>query len=122
MTDNRRSRRWLAFAGTGAVFAAVLALLWLQPAEQSPRADAARPADDKPQKADRAWPLFGGSVARNFVNLTDRNPPTDWDVAKGTNVRWSVELGSKAYGGPIFSGGKIFIGTNNETPRDPKIE
>ena len=34
------------------------------------------------------------------------------------NVKWSQALGTKAYGGPIISGGKIFVGTNNWQPRD----
>ena len=26
------------------------------------------------------------------------------------------------YGGPVVAGNKVFIGTNNEKPRDPKIK
>ena len=32
-----------------------------------------------------------------------------------------ADLGSKAYGGPIISNGRVFIGTNNQNPRDKKL-
>ena len=32
------------------------------------------------------------------------------------------KLGSRAYGGPVMSDGRILIGTNNEFPRDPAIK
>jgi outer membrane protein assembly factor BamB len=71
------------------------------------------------------WPLFGGTVQRNMVNTFEKNMPDDWSVAAGDekNIKWSVDLGSKAYGGPVIADGKIFIGTNNERvpPIDPKI-
>src|SRR5207302_1138788 len=66
--------------------------------------------------------MYGGGLQRNMANLTETNMPIAWDVAKGTNIKWSAKLGSKAYGGPIISGGKVFIGTNNDNPRDPKIK
>jgi hypothetical protein len=41
-----------------------------------------------PGKTD--WPLFGGTAARNMVNLIDKNIPVDWCVEKGKekNVKW----------------------------------
>jgi outer membrane protein assembly factor BamB len=38
------------------------------------------------------------------------------------NIKWVVKPGSNAYGGPVIAGGKVFIGTNNENPRNPKIK
>jgi outer membrane protein assembly factor BamB len=69
------------------------------------------------------WPLFGGTPARNMVNLNDKNIPTDWSVEEGKliNIKWVADLGSKAYGGPVISGGRVFVGTNNGKPRDSKI-
>ena len=63
------------------------------------------------------------SVARHYVNLHDTKLPTDWSIekVKEKNVLWSFPLGTKAYGGPVVIGGRIFIGTNNGRPRDPKI-
>ena len=56
-----------------------------------------------------------------MVNTTAKNLPIDWNTTNpAKNVLWSAELGSRAYGGPIVAGGKVFVGTNNEGPRDPK--
>ena len=67
------------------------------------------------------WTMHGGSPARNMVNLVDRNIPTKWSVYPDEphfSVKWQAKLGSRSYGSPIISGGKIFIGTNNENPRN----
>src|SRR6266446_6163063 len=74
-----------------------------------------------PARAD--WPMFGGSPSRNMANTVDKNIPIDFAVDEGpTKVRWSAELGTKVYGGPIVADGKVFVGTNNATPRDPKVK
>lgn len=67
-------------------------------------------------------PMFGGSPSRNMVNTIDKNAPTDWNVEKGKekNLKWMAELGSNAYTAPVIADGKVFIGTNNARPRDPK--
>src|SRR5215212_6748911 len=123
MSANRSLRRWVSVLGTTAVFGLVIGLLWLN--RDVPNVS----ADDKEKKAPagkpgaRSWPLFGGTVQRNLVNLTEKNIPTDWSVKAGAekNIKWSVPLGSKAYGGPIVSGGKIYIGTNNNRPRNKEV-
>jgi outer membrane protein assembly factor BamB len=115
-------RRWLAGAVTVLIFAAVLAVVIFTGLGNRP--DNVR-ADVPPSKEKvHAWPMFGGSLQRNLVNLVETGMPTDWSTAEGEqkNIKWSAKLGSKAYGGPVISGGKIFIGTNNDNPRDPKIE
>lgn len=70
------------------------------------------------------WPMFGGSPSRNMVDPNDKDIPTEWSVKKGQekNIKWVEEVGSKAYGGPVVVAGKVFVGTNNEKPRDPKIQ
>ncbi len=67
---------------------------------------------------DQSWPMFGGNISRNMVNALAKNLPVEWNVEEGKNVKWSTDLGSKAYGGPIIAGGKVYIGTNNQKPRD----
>ena len=42
------------------------------------------------------------------------------DMATTKNVRWAAKLGSQTYGNTTVSGGKVFVGTNNETPRDKR--
>jgi outer membrane protein assembly factor BamB len=113
-------RRWLSVAITAVIFVPVLTLLYLR----GPDGASGVQADSKKGPADGPnWPLFGGTLERNLVNLFERDMPTDWSIKEGAekNIKWAINLGSKAYGGPVFYRGKIFIGTNNEVPRDPKI-
>ena len=77
-----------------------------------------------PTNSGKDWPLFGGTVSRNLVNLVDKNVPDFWSIEQGKNqnINWVADLGSKAYGGPIVYRGKIFVGTNNDSPRNPEIK
>jgi len=70
------------------------------------------------------WPMFGGTPARNLVNTVDKNIAAEWSVKEGMrkNVKWVVELGTTSYGTPVVAGGKVFVGTNNEVPRNSKIK
>src|SRR5437868_2281479 len=117
MTSTPTLRRWLSFAGTGVILAVVVGILMLgrdRPSEAAPRV--------AKKDANPTWPLWGGTVQRNLVNLFEKNTPTDWsNRGKGKNILWSANLGSKAYGGPTIAGGKIFIGTNNNRPRNKEI-
>ncbi len=79
------------------------------------------PAAKEVKSNPRDWPMYGGDNSRNLVNVHVKNLPSEWDVAKKDNVKWVANLGSKAYGGPIVAGGKVFVGTNNQAPRDPKL-
>ena len=65
--------------------------------------------------------MFGDGPKRNMVNLTEKGLPTEWDVESGKNVKWSQPVGSQSYAGPVISGGKVFLGTNNEGLRNPKL-
>jgi outer membrane protein assembly factor BamB len=71
-----------------------------------------------------AQATFGGSVGRNMVNLVDKNVPTSWSVEEGKfkNIKWVAAVGTRSYGGPVVHGGRVFVGTNNDKPRDPKIK
>jgi outer membrane protein assembly factor BamB len=42
------------------------------------------------------------------------------DLKTTKNVKWVAKIGSQSYGNVTVAGGKIFVGTNNETPRDPQ--
>jgi outer membrane protein assembly factor BamB len=68
-------------------------------------------------------PMFGGTPSRNMVNLVEKNVPSKFSVKKGAfeNIKWEARLGSHAYGGPVIAGGRIFVSTNNASPRDPAI-
>src|SRR6266566_4316498 len=63
--------------------------------------------------------MFGGTPVRNMVT-DEKNPPTQWDVAKNINIKWTADLGSKSYAGPTVAEGVVYVGTNNEAQKDPK--
>lgn len=65
--------------------------------------------------------MFGGTLARNMVS-DEKGLPDKWDVKTGMNVKWSAALGSQSYAGPVLHGGKVFVGTNNEGLRNPKLK
>jgi len=77
------------------------------------------------------WPMWGNGPDRNMIgkgkNLPVEIHPGDIDdnteaalLKDAKNIKWAVKLGSQAYGNTIVAGGKVFAGTNNESPRDPK--
>src|ERR1041385_7711304 len=66
------------------------------------------------------WPMWGGTPDRNMVSSM-KGVPTTWDVKTKKNVKWMVELGSQSYGNAVVAGGTVFVGTNNESLKDPKV-
>lgn len=82
-------------------------------------------AEDQPDLLElpvKDWLMYGGHLKRNFANPLAKTLPESWDIRDGTNVAFSIQLGSRAYGGPVMSDGRILIGTNNEFPRDPSVD
>jgi len=79
------------------------------------------------------WPQWGGRPSKNMAADVEGLPfqfepgrrATDCeeiDMQTTQGVKWVAKLGSQAYGNPTVSGGKVFLGTNNESPRDSKYE
>ncbi len=66
------------------------------------------------------WPMWGGTADRNMVS-TQKGMPGTWDLVTGKNIKWVAALGSQTYGNPVVAGGMVFVGTNNEAVRDPKV-
>ncbi len=48
---------------------------------------------------------------RNAVS-PEMNPPTDWDVKTGRNIKWKAEIASTAFGTPVVADGLVWIGGN----------
>ena len=83
---------------------------------------AACPAADRPQ--------WGQADSRNMASAEKNLPATfapgrtgdsdriDPKTTRG--VRWTARLGSITYASPVIAGGKVFIGTNNGSPRDDR--
>ncbi|MDX1934425.1 MAG: PQQ-binding-like beta-propeller repeat protein [Capsulimonadales bacterium] len=79
------------------------------------------------------WPFWGRDASRNMVSDETGLPVAfeagrykgnteEIDMATTKNVKWVAKLGSQSYGNPTVAGGKVFIGTNNESPRDPALK
>jgi outer membrane protein assembly factor BamB len=64
--------------------------------------------------------MWGRTPDRNMI-VPEKGVPTDWDVEKGTNIKWVAQLGSKSYGNPIVNNGAVFVGTNNEAHKNEKF-
>lgn len=65
------------------------------------------------------WPMWGGTPDRNMASSMT-GIPWSWDVKSGKNVKWTARLGSQSYGNPVVAGGQVYVGTNNDPPRDPR--
>jgi outer membrane protein assembly factor BamB len=70
--------------------------------------------------ASQDWPMWGGTIQRNMVSAI-KGLPSTWDINSSANIKWKADLGSTSYGNPVIAGGKIFVGTNNDAPRNPEI-
>jgi outer membrane protein assembly factor BamB len=77
------------------------------------------------------WPQWGGRQSRNMYSpekglpdnfgKIDFKPGTEEIDSKSIkNLKWAAKIGSQSYGNVTVAAGKVFIGTNNENPRDPK--
>ena len=69
------------------------------------------PANDQPQ--------WGQRWSRNMVSA-ERGLPDSFDPKTGRNIRWTAKLGTETHSTPIIANGRVYIGTNNGEPRDPK--
>ncbi len=79
------------------------------------------------------WPQWGGRGDKNMVS-DEKNLPASFDPGKKkdqswevdmsttTNVKWAVKLGSLTYGNPVIAGGRIFVGTNDASLKDPRFK
>ena len=63
-------------------------------------------------------PQWGQQYSRNMVS-SESGLPHQFDPDDGDNVKWSVPLGTRTYSTPVIARGRVFVGTNNDQPRDP---
>lgn len=78
------------------------------------------------------WPQWGGTPSKNMVAEDAAGLPDSAkvetgaggaiDVGASTNVKWAAPLGSQTYGNPTVAGGRVYVGTNNDRPRDSRRE
>ncbi len=79
------------------------------------------------------WPMWGRDETRNMAS-SEKGIASDFDAGKFVgssdeidpasvrNVKWIAKLGSQSYGNPTIAGGRVYVGTNNDTPRDPRYQ
>ncbi|HPD17006.1 MAG TPA: PQQ-binding-like beta-propeller repeat protein [Planctomycetota bacterium] len=79
------------------------------------------------------WPQWGGRDCRNMASDEKGIPESfdpgqkkeggsEVDPATTKNIQWAARLGTETYGNPTVSGGRVFVGTNNGAPRDPRLK
>lgn len=68
------------------------------------------PAADQPQ--------WGDGLSRNMVS-DETHLVNSVEVESGKGVKWRAPLGTQSYATPVVAGGHVYIGTNNDRPRDP---
>ncbi len=76
------------------------------------------------------WPVWGKDKSRNMVSeetgiCFDFEPgelkvDETVDLSTTKNIKWVGKLGSQAYGNVTVGEGKVLVGTNNESVRDPQ--
>jgi outer membrane protein assembly factor BamB len=114
------NRRWPACAA----LTALLAFSWLAAQPHGGRSEDATKKNSGAKAAQRDWPMLGGTPQRDLANTVDKNMPTEWSIKEGEqkNIKWVATLGKQSFGGPTIGGGKIFVGTNNDNPRNLKVK
>ena len=79
------------------------------------------------------WPQWGGGRQRLMVsdetNLPDSFLPGErkrnelgFDLSDSKDVLWAARLGSKTYGSPTISNGRVYVGTNDDSVDDPRFQ
>ncbi len=82
------------------------------------------------------WPQWGGTPERNmyspmtglphiFTTGSHADVKIDADTqvvdrSNLLNLKWVAKIGSQSYGNVTVARGRVFLGTNNEPPRDPR--
>ena len=64
-------------------------------------------------------PQWGHAWTRNMIS-NERGLPDSFDPRARRNIKWSAKIGTETHSTPIVSGGRVYLGTNNGEPRDPK--
>jgi hypothetical protein len=79
------------------------------------------------------WPRWGGDETRNMASDVKGLPAKvdagsfkgatdEVDLSTTENVKWVAKLGSQSYGNPTVSNGRIYVGTNNDSPRNARYK
>lgn len=80
------------------------------------------PTDIDPGKkyGPKAAPKEAGRLRPNAEQANKAPGAEDIDMSTTKNCLWVAKLGSQTYGTPMIANGQVYVGTNNESPRDEK--
>ena len=90
---------------------------------------AAPAGGDDSDNGSSEWSQWGRDASNNMVAFA-KGVPTDFtagevgedgEVTGAKGAKWVVKLGSQTYGTPTIANGQVYVGTNNEEPRNEKI-
>src|SRR5688572_23033717 len=79
------------------------------------------------------WPMWGRDETRNMTTSVTGLPSEfapgqfkgtsdEIDASTSKGIKWIAKMGSQSYGNPTIAGGRVYVGTNNDVPRDPKYQ
>ncbi len=103
--------------------------------DQAPQATVSTPSATStataPASGGQDWPVWSGNgdgnlyspekgIAASFDPGKFKKGTEEVDLSTTKNVKWVAKLGSQAYGNTTVSNGKVYVGTNNESPRDER--
>jgi outer membrane protein assembly factor BamB len=80
------------------------------------------PIDFDPGKkyGPKAAPKIAGRLRPDAQEANKGPGAEDIDMSTTKNCLWVAKLGSQTYGTPVIANGQVYVGTNNESPRDDK--
>src|SRR5438034_5279969 len=64
-------------------------------------------------------PQWGELSSRNMISR-EKGLAASLDPKTGKNIAWLAKLGTETHSTPVIAGSRVYIGTNNGEPRDPK--
>jgi outer membrane protein assembly factor BamB len=67
------------------------------------------------QDMDKQWPFFRGPQLNGTA--PSANPPSTWDVATGTNIKWKQPLPFQGSSSPVVWGTRLFLATGDKEAR-----
>lgn len=62
---------------------------------------------------------WGHAWSRNMIS-GETGLADSFDTKTGRNIKWTAPLGTETHSTPVVAGGRVYVGTNNGTPRDAK--
>jgi outer membrane protein assembly factor BamB len=76
---------------------------------------------EKKAPAAEAPAMYANTPDHNMVS-PETGLATKFDPKTGLNIKWTTELGSQTYAGPIVYRDQVYVGSNNQREFNPKLK